>query len=152
MYEILPILCKNTWNATYTIDKKFRRNIMCTGHRKCAWNCALYCIRKFPGNYKFHAVRNVHTMNRKCDLLYTFLANPGISRFLPVSAVGNLEFSYSYLDSTLRFCQNFTSVTAFITYGQKHIHWNLALTSKMSMSVCKMCNAQNILPTISLFA
>ena len=23
--------------------------------------------------YKFHAVRNVHTMNRKCDLSYTFL-------------------------------------------------------------------------------
>ena len=23
--------------------------------------------------YKFHVVRNVHTMNRKCDLSYTFL-------------------------------------------------------------------------------
>ena len=27
--------------------------------------------------YKFHVVRNVHTMNRKCDLSYTFL---GISQ------------------------------------------------------------------------
>ena len=28
--------------------------------------------------YKFHVVRNIHTMNRKCDLSYTFL---GISQY-----------------------------------------------------------------------
>ena len=62
-----PILCKNTWNTNYSMYKKCERNIMCTGHRKYTWNCALYCIRKFPGNVQiscskkctYHEPRNV---------------------------------------------------------------------------------------------
>ena len=73
-----PILCKNTWNTTYSMHKKCARNIMCTGHRKCTWNCALYTVSGNPQEmYKFHVVRNLHTMNRKCDLSYTSL---GISQ------------------------------------------------------------------------
>ena len=35
------------------------------------------CIRKFPGNVQISCSKNVYTMNRKCDLSYTFL---GISQ------------------------------------------------------------------------
>ena len=38
--------------------------------------------------YKFHVVRNVHTMNRKCDLSYTFLGILQPRKF-KISSSGN---------------------------------------------------------------
>ena len=37
--------------------------------------------------YKFHVVRNVHTMNRKCDLSYTFLGIFQLRKFKISSSV-----------------------------------------------------------------
>ena len=40
--------------------------------------------------YKFHVVRNVHTMNRKCDLSYTFLGISQPRKFKISSSVKSL--------------------------------------------------------------
>ena len=44
--------------------------------------------------YKFHVVRNVHTMNRKCDLSYTFL---GISQPRKFKISSSVTFSEAAL-------------------------------------------------------
>ena len=45
--------------------------------------------------YKFHVVRNVHTMNRKCDLSYTFL---GISQSRKFKISSSVQSSYTGSD------------------------------------------------------
>ena len=41
--------------------------------------------------YKFHVVRNVHTMNKKCDLSYTFLGISQLQKFKISSSVGGAK-------------------------------------------------------------
>ena len=44
--------------------------------------------------YKFHVVRNVHTMNRKCDLFYAFLGISQTRKFKISSSDISAQCSY----------------------------------------------------------
>ena len=67
MHEMSPIQCIGN------VDE-----ILCVLATGNAHKIVPYTISgNFQEMYKFHVVRNVHTMNRKCDQSYTFL---GISQ------------------------------------------------------------------------
>ena len=90
-----PILCKNAWNVIYSMHKKCARNVQeisCVLGTGNAYEIVPYTVSGNPQEmYKFHVVRNVHTMNRKCDLSYTFLEISQPRKFKISSSVSRPE-------------------------------------------------------------
>ena len=70
--------------------------------------------------YKFHVVRNVHTMNRKCDLSYTFLGISQHRKFKISSSViigmVLLKLHTSRIDTNV--CNNANHLSS--NYGKVH--------------------------------
>ena len=77
VHEMSPILCRTHGIPPIQCIRNVQE-ISCVLGTGNAHEIVPYTVSGNPQEmYKFHVLRNVHTMNRKCDLSHTF---PGISQ------------------------------------------------------------------------